>query len=196
ADQYNYAIREVHADTGDITTVAGSGVPGYGGDGSPAQAATLNAPAGVAVDAAGKLYIADAANNVIREVTVPVTIWGGTGSETLIGGEGAKRFFLPHVAPPPRTVGSAAGTPLAGNLDNTWIISGPNSGTVDGITFSGIANLVGGPNKDTFVFLPGGSLTGTITGGTGQETIDYSALGSAVNVNLATGMATDVAGGI
>jgi sugar lactone lactonase YvrE len=52
-----------------ITTVAGNGTAGYSGDDGLATAARLNAPAGVAVDARGNLYIADAGNNRVREVT-------------------------------------------------------------------------------------------------------------------------------
>ena len=49
--------------TGVITTVAGNGTAGYSGDGGPATAAELDYPAGVAVDSAGDLFIADAGNN-------------------------------------------------------------------------------------------------------------------------------------
>ncbi|MGH7258398.1 MAG: hypothetical protein ACREIM_08465, partial [Nitrospiraceae bacterium] len=48
-----------------IETIAGSGQPGYGGDGAPATAALLNEPKGVAVDAQGNLYIADSENHLI-----------------------------------------------------------------------------------------------------------------------------------
>ena len=54
---------------GTITTVAGSGVSGYGGDGAPATDALLAFPDGVAVDAAGDIYIADTATHRIRKVT-------------------------------------------------------------------------------------------------------------------------------
>ena len=52
-------IREVVKATGDIITVAGNGTAGYSGDNGPATAAELNDPRGVAVDAAGDLFIAD-----------------------------------------------------------------------------------------------------------------------------------------
>ena len=52
-----------------ITTVAGNGVPGFSGDGGAAVQASLNTPAGIAVDAAGSLYIADYKNNRIRKVS-------------------------------------------------------------------------------------------------------------------------------
>ena len=68
ADTNNNVIREVVKATGDIITVAGNGTAGYSGDSGPATAAELYGPAGVAVDAAGDLFIADTDNNVIREV--------------------------------------------------------------------------------------------------------------------------------
>jgi len=68
ADFYNSVVREVNASSGVITTVAGDGTSGYSGDGQQATAAQLNEPTGVAVDAAGDIFIADSGNNVIREV--------------------------------------------------------------------------------------------------------------------------------
>jgi hypothetical protein len=74
ADTGNNAIRRVDEVTGIITTVAGngSGLPGFGGDGTVATAGTvlLDGPQGISVDAAGDLYIADTNNQVVREVSV------------------------------------------------------------------------------------------------------------------------------
>jgi len=53
---------------GILVRIAGTGGPGYSGDGGPASAATLNGPSGIAVDGAGNLYIADTGNNVIRKI--------------------------------------------------------------------------------------------------------------------------------
>ena len=74
ADEPNNVVREVIAATGDIITVAGNGIAGYGGDNGPATAAELDFPTRVAVDAAGDVFIADTTNNVIREVTPALTV--------------------------------------------------------------------------------------------------------------------------
>src|ERR1700674_43710 len=67
ADAAGNRIRKVST-TGTITTVAGTGVSGYTGDGGKATAATLWYPLGVALDSSGNLFIADDFNNVLRKV--------------------------------------------------------------------------------------------------------------------------------
>ena len=64
-----------------ITTYAGTGVPGFGGDGAAATAAQLYAPAGIALDANGNIYIADEYNHRVRKVdaTGNITTIAGTG---------------------------------------------------------------------------------------------------------------------
>ncbi|HTX38583.1 MAG TPA: hypothetical protein VME43_26335, partial [Bryobacteraceae bacterium] len=94
ADTNNNAIREVNLTTGIMTTVAGNASPGYTGDGAAATAAELNSPQGIAVDAAGDLYIADTGNNAVREVVAATgviqTIAGdGTGVPGFSGDGGA-----------------------------------------------------------------------------------------------------------
>ena len=88
ADRANHRIRKVDS-TGTITTIAGTGERGFGGDGGPATQARLNYPYGVAVDGAGNLYIADLANHRIRKVdsTGTITTFAGTG-ERGFGGDG------------------------------------------------------------------------------------------------------------
>jgi len=68
ADQSNQRIRRVDGSTGIITTVAGNGTSGFSGDGGAATSASLASPIGVALDAAGNLFIADQLNHRIRRV--------------------------------------------------------------------------------------------------------------------------------
>ncbi len=79
ADTGNFVIREVTAGT--ISTIIGNNTLSYSGDSGLAVNAELSDPAGVAIDAAGNFYIADAGNSVIRAVntgTTPITIAGVT----------------------------------------------------------------------------------------------------------------------
>ncbi|MGO9894017.1 MAG: hypothetical protein ACLPX8_07380 [Bryobacteraceae bacterium] len=69
ADAANHVIRKV-SPGGIIVTIAGVGSAGYNGDGGVATSAQLNSPLDVAVDAAANVYIADAGNNVIRQIDV------------------------------------------------------------------------------------------------------------------------------
>jgi len=87
ADQLNNRIRKITPD-GKITTVAGNGKFGYGGDGGPATAAMLLLPSGVAVDAAGNLYIADSGNSVVRRVNTNGLITTIAGNGTLYPASG------------------------------------------------------------------------------------------------------------
>ncbi len=84
ADTLNNRIRKI-SPGGTITTVAGTGTAGYFGDGGQATNAQLAAPCGVAIDAAGNLYIADSSNNRIRLVS-------RTGIIATIAGTGAKGY--------------------------------------------------------------------------------------------------------
>ena len=91
ADYGNERIRKV-SNTGIITTVAGNGSGGYNGDNIAATSAELNIPLGVAVDAAGDLYIADAGNNRVREViaaTGVITTVAGNGTGGFSGDDGS-----------------------------------------------------------------------------------------------------------
>ncbi|MET7391787.1 NHL repeat-containing protein [Streptomyces sp. NPDC005529] len=88
ADTSNHRIRHVALD-GTITTLAGTGRNGYGGDNGPGREAQLQYPTGVAVDPDGTLYIADTSNHRIRHVALDGTITtvAGTGQNGY-GGDG------------------------------------------------------------------------------------------------------------
>ena len=61
-------VRRVDLSTGTITTVAGTGSPGYAGDGGPATEARLTSPQRIAIDSHGTIFIADSDNNVVRRI--------------------------------------------------------------------------------------------------------------------------------
>lgn len=90
ADGGNNRVRKVDAN-GTIHTIAGSATFGYSGDGGAATSAQLSAPRGVAVDAAGNVYIGDFANNVVRKVDAAGTIstFAGNGSPSFSGDGGS-----------------------------------------------------------------------------------------------------------
>ena len=81
AEAANHVIRKVDI-TGQITTIAGSGIQGFSGDNGPATAAQLDSPQGLALDTAGNLYLADTHNHRIRKLNLAtgtlITIAGST----------------------------------------------------------------------------------------------------------------------
>jgi len=89
ADSDSQRIRKVDT-SGIITTVAGNGTRGYGGDGGPATNASLRYPEGVALDANGNLYIADTRNERIRKVDTwgIITTVAGNGTRGCSGDGG------------------------------------------------------------------------------------------------------------
>ncbi len=96
----NHAVRKVDMQTGLIATVAGTGEPGFAGDGGPATAAQLRAPHSIVFTPDGRLLICDIGNHRIRRVdpaTGIIETWAGTGT----------REPTPDGAP-------LAGTPLNG----------------------------------------------------------------------------------
>ncbi len=85
SDTNNNRVRRV-APNGVITAYAGTGVADFGGDNGPAAQANLISPAGLALDSAGNLYIADSGNARVRKVTA------STGVITTVAGNGSRGF--------------------------------------------------------------------------------------------------------
>jgi len=75
-------VRRVDLSSGIITTIAGTGVAGYSGDGGPATLATLRSPQRLAIDSAGNIYVADSDNNAVRRIDAR------TGVITTVAGNG------------------------------------------------------------------------------------------------------------
>src|SRR5439155_1336119 len=101
ADTYNYTVRKI-TPAGVVTTIAGAAGVFGSADGS-GSAARFSAPAGIAVDSAGNLYVADTYNQTIRKVTSAgvVTTLAGTAGVTgsADGTGGAARFYNPYAVP-------------------------------------------------------------------------------------------------
>jgi len=112
ADTNVMRIRRVDARTGVITTIAGNGVFGYGGDGGPGVSASLAGPMGVAVDGAGNVLVADTQNQRIRRLTNPsqaaavLVIVSGDGQSAPVN----QAFAQPLVV----QVNNSQGQPVAG----------------------------------------------------------------------------------
>lgn len=88
-DVSNNIIRRINAD-GTIQTIAGIGIPGYGGDGRPALSAILSGPGHPKYDHSGNLYFADAGNYRIRRIDASgnITTVAGTGIAGTLGADG------------------------------------------------------------------------------------------------------------
>jgi hypothetical protein len=91
AEATNHCVRRIDKDTGVITTVAGTGIAGYSGDGGPATRATFNQPYSLQVDANGDIYIVDRLNAAVRKVAAAtgiITTVAGTGQPGYSGDGG------------------------------------------------------------------------------------------------------------
>lgn len=132
ADLNNHVIRKVDL-AGIVTTVAGTGEQGFAGDGGPATGAQLDSPAGVAVDAAGNIYIADTHNQRLRRVSNgTITTIAGTGVPGFSGDGGAAASA--QLSTPSALALDAGGNIYIADTDNHRIrrISGATITTVAG----------------------------------------------------------------
>ena len=101
-------IRKVDP-AGVISTIAGSS-PGYGGDNGPASAALLNSPAGLALDAAGNLYVADSLNHRIRKIDT-------LGNITTVAGRGTPPGSIAEVGDNGPATSAALNQPYSVHVD-------------------------------------------------------------------------------
>ncbi|MBX6388707.1 MAG: hypothetical protein IRZ08_06865, partial [Frankia sp.] len=93
ADSTNDRVLRLDPATGDLRVIAGTGLPGFSGDGGPAQRARLRSPADVGVDAAGNVYVLDADNGRVRRIDsagrIDTVVGGGSISVGTLGAEPA-----------------------------------------------------------------------------------------------------------
>lgn len=155
ADSTFAVIRKVTASTGIISTVAGNGTTGYSGDGGTATSAQLNGPQGVALDAAGNVYISDFHNNAIRKITVSSGIMStvaGNGTQGFSGDDGAAtsaELYFP----------TSVGFDTAGNL---YIVDSGNACVRKVSTSTGIITTIAGRGNPPDHLGDGGPATSAI----------------------------------
>jgi trimeric autotransporter adhesin len=134
ADTYNNRIRKV-TPAGIISTVAGNGNSGYGGDSGQATAAQLSNPSGVAVDYSGNLFIADTYNNRIRKVTP-------AGIISTVAGNGTSGFSGDGSQATAAKLSQPAGVSVdySGNL----FIADSSNNRIRKVTTAGVISTVAG----------------------------------------------------
>ena len=148
ADAGNNRIRKLAAVTGFITTVAGDGSRGYSGDGGPATSAQLDGPTGVALDAAGNLYIADGTrdgHNRIRRVaasTGVITTVAGNGSQGY-SGDGGPATLAQFSSLGGLAADASGNLYIADNFNNRIRMVSQATGIISTVAGSGLAGFSG-----------------------------------------------------
>lgn len=156
ADTLNYRVRKVTASTGIITTIAGTGTSGYSGDNGPATSAELSFPRGIAVDAAGNVFVADGLR--VRELTPSAaTACTYTVSSTSLSSSASGGNVTVNVQTAANCSWTVSGLP-------SWItISGAASGTGPGSATISVAANTGAVRSAT-ITIAGQAITITQSG--------------------------------
>ena len=157
AETLSHRVRRVDA-AGTITTIAGIGESGYGGDGGPANQAQLYRPKDVTADSSGNLYIADAYNNRIRRVDTSgiITTVAGSGHRGFSGDGGPA--VEAHLNRPFDVVVDGADNLYIADTSNHRIRRVDASGTITTIAGIGSEGLFGddGPAVEAELRAPSG----------------------------------------
>ncbi len=163
---------------GTLTLVAGTGVAGLSGDGMGALIAQLNAPAGLAVDATGSLYVADSGNNRVRKVSsgVIITVFN-TPSPTGLALDSTGTLYI--------AASSYFGTLSQQNPSITSAIDVAVDGLGD-LFATNATNLVEIPANGTLTTIAGGGATLDFGGDNGPAT--------SAQLNSPTSVAMDSSG--
>lgn len=142
ADRENDRVRMVDHATGVMTTVAGTGVEGYSGNGGPATAANFNKPISLALDTAGNLFIADEDNHRVRKV------FASTGFVEKIAGNGTAGYNGDGI----QAVGARLNYPSGVGVDNAGNVYIGDRGNhrIRKVTPSGIISTIAGTGNVGF----------------------------------------------
>lgn len=216
ADSGNQLIRKITPD-GDVTTFAGNGVAGA--DNGPAASASFHSPNGVAVDAAGNVYVGDFFNNKVRKITPDgrVSTLAGSGARGYDNGPGATATFtsINRIAVDASgnvyvgdfttirkitadgVVSTLAGrsTPEVGGHDT--IIDGKGSeasfAVADGVSVDAAGNVYVGDLGAIRKITPGGTVTTLAGGGPGSAT---DGVGTHASFGILRGLIVNQAGNL
>src|SRR5271157_2304177 len=141
ADTQNARVRKIS--NGAINTVAGSGTAGFGGDSGAATSAQLNIPAGLAVDGAGNLYIADFSNNRVRKVTPggTITTLAGNGLAGYAGDGGPATGA--QLTTPMGVATDSSGNVYIADTGNNAVRMVNSSGIISTVAGNGLAGYSG-----------------------------------------------------
>ena len=204
-----------------ITRIAGGGGGGFSGDNGPAVDARMLAPAGIAVDAAGNLYITDTDNNRIRRVSPAgiITTFAGSGVAGFSGDNGSAA--VAQLFQPRDIALDAAGNLYVADTGNFRIRKVTPGGTITTIAGNGASTFAGdgGPATDAQIvanaialdkqgnlFVAGSArvrkvnlATGIISTAAGNGTLGFSgdgALSTNAAINGIVAMAADADGSV
>lgn len=175
---------------GAISTVAGSGADGYGGDHGPAKSALLLGPADAVGDGVGNFYISDRGNSVIRMVNSAgiITTFAGTAGKAAYGGDGgpatAAQLFQPY-----QLALDNSGNLYIADWGDSRVRKINSAGIISTVAGGGSALGDGGPATAANI---GGNLFGVAVDAAGDL---YITSDSRIRkVNAATGLISTIAG--
>jgi streptogramin lyase len=156
-ERLNHVIRKIYAKTQIITTIAGTGKPGFSGDGGPATQATFKEPHSIQFGPDGSLYICDIGNHRIRKIEA------STGIVTTFAGTGEKK--------PTPDGAKITGTPLSGpraiDFDrdgNLWLVLREGNVVLEFDLKSKTIHRIAGTGKKGFIGDEGDARTATLNG--------------------------------
>jgi len=139
AERDSHVVRHIDMKTQVITTVAGTGVAGYSGEGGPAKAAQLNQPHSIVLDSADNVFICDINNNRVRKIdakTGMISTFAGTGESAQTPDEG-RMLSTPLAAPRSIEIAPDGTMYLLLRAGNKVIAMNPAQGTLKRVAGTG-----------------------------------------------------------
>jgi uncharacterized protein (TIGR03437 family) len=142
SDTDNHRVRKIST-SGVITTLAGTGVAGFSGDGGPAATAQLNLPYGLAADLAGYLYVADLGNDRVRRISPDgvITTAAGNGNRGSSGDGGMATGA--QLLTPRNVAVDAAGNLYFSEFEGHRVRKVTPDGKISTVAGTGVAGLRG-----------------------------------------------------